>query len=581
MTPTIANRLRPAEMPGTTVLKLLLVTFYLAWDYQAIGERIASLGASPALVAYLLLYGLLAAALTAAAFIPGHALRPMVAAVLAAGSVMLHGYEWTTGSPLTYNAFETMLASRGDAGDAARQHADMLLQAVGAAAILFTAVALPPRRHALPFGLGWLLPAAAVLGLAGLLYVRGGEGARALPAPFSPIAQAGIMGALSLTEEGGPRRPVTIEPGRPLAPGDVVLVIDESVAANYLDINHPDGVHSGLAGKRPGLEIVNFGIAAAVTNCSAGSNRTLRFGGTRETYRHTARLEPSIWAFARKAGLRAVYLDGQRRNGELQNLMDEAERAEIEDFVQLGNMPVPQRDLALADLLADRLNNGIAEFILVNKVGAHFPVADKFPEDAAVFGPLPARGRTESIIDMGPVHGNHRGTPDEWRLYRNAYRNTLLWSTGGFFDRLLPRASETDAVILYTSDHGQDLHERGDPGKATHCVNDPLPEEGAVPLVVIDTAGGASLDWRGGVAAHFDAASHFRVFPTLLALMGYAPDETAAMYGPTLVAPDRDPSTFTANYFAALGREPEWRGVERGELAAPPRSDYAQVASAR
>ena len=53
------------------------------------------------------------------------------------------------------------------------------------------------------------------------------------------------MAALELADDDAPRRPVTLVPGEPLVPGDVVLVIDESVAANYLDINHPDGVRSG------------------------------------------------------------------------------------------------------------------------------------------------------------------------------------------------------------------------------------------------------------------------------------------------------------------------------------------------
>src|SRR5690606_33700712 len=173
---TIDSSRRPVGAPGTTVPKLLLIGFYLAWDYRAVAERVMSLGLSFELAAYLVLYGLLAAALTAAAFIPGHTLRLVFAALLAAGSVMLQSYEWTTGSPLTYGAFETMLASRGDASAAASQHGDVLLEALGAAAILFAAIALPPRRHALPFGLGWLLPAGAVLGLAGMLYLRGGEG---------------------------------------------------------------------------------------------------------------------------------------------------------------------------------------------------------------------------------------------------------------------------------------------------------------------------------------------------------------------------------------------------------------------
>lgn len=552
--------------------KLLLLALYLAFDHAAITARIASLGPAPALLAWAGLYVLLALALAAAAFMPGHRTRILVAAAMAAGSVMLHSYEWATGSPLTYNAFETMVASRGDAGDAMSQHATILFRSVAAAAVLFVALALPPGRAAMRHGLGWILPAGALLLLAALLYLRGGEGARALPAPFSPLAQLGIMAALELTDDDGPRRAVEQAPGPPAASGDIVLVVDESVAANYLDINHPNGVHSGLAASRLGLGIHNFGIAASATNCSAGSNAVLRFGGTRETYRRAARREPSIWAYARQAGFRTVYLDGQRNDGALQNLMTKEERAEIDDFMQLGATPVPERDHRLAALLAERLGNGVREFILINKVGAHFPVADKFPEDAARYTPLPPRGRMASIIDIAADVGGHTGTAGEWRLYRNAYRNTIAWNTGGFFDRLLPHMPGTGAVLIYTADHGQDLHEDGRTGKSTHCMDDTRPEEGAVPLVVIDAADAGALPWQEGVAHHRNATSHFRVFPTLLALLGYDPEP---LYGPTLVDAEPDPMTFTSNYFAALGREPHWHKIEPGRLASPPRSDFA------
>jgi lipid A ethanolaminephosphotransferase len=385
------------------------------------------------------------------------------------------------------------------------------------------------------------------------------------------------MGALQLTEEGGPRQPVRQTPGPRAITGDIVLLVDESIAANYLDLNHPLGVYSGLAKVRPGLTIANYGIAASVSNCSVGSNQALRFGGTRETYRSAVKVMPSIWAFAHRAGLRTVYLDGQRRNGALQNLMTAQERSEVGEFVQLGNTPVIERDHELARLLAERLQNQVAEFILVNKVGAHFPVADKFPLQEAVYHPLPARGQSETIIDMGPVHGSHKGTPAEWRLYRNAYRNAVQWMTGGFFDRLLPHVPGSEAVIIYTSDHGQDLHERGNPGKGTHCVNDPLIEEGAVPLVVIDGAG-EGPKWKALAEANFDRVSHFRIFPSLLQLMGYSPTEIASFYGPSLMTRADDPMTFTPDYFAALGREPGWRRVVRAELATPPVTDPVRLA---
>ena len=558
--------------------KPVLLALYLAIDWRAVAERVSSLGVSIEVGAFLSLYSLLAVALAAAAHVPRHAARVGLASVFAVASFFLHGYEWATASPLDYNAFETMVASRGDTGSAFAQHGAVMLQAGGTALILFAALALPPRRRGLPFALHWLLPIAAVAGLGAMLYVRGGEGARALPGAFAPVSEAGIKGWLLLTDDARPRNPVRFAPVRAPAAQDVVFIVDESVAAEYLDINSPHGVHSGLQTARPGLRVVNYGVAASVTNVSAGSNRTLRFGGTRDNYRDVGRFEPSIWAYARAAGMRTVYLDGQRFGGELQNLMTPAERAEIDDFVQLGRTPVVERDHALARLLAERLANDVAEFIYVNKIGAHFPVADKFPGQSARYGPLPARGATTSVIDMGPVHGSHHGTAEEWRLYRNAYRNTLVWNTGGFFDALLPKVDPSRAVILYTSDHGQDLHERGNPGKATHGTNDPLPEEGAVPLVVIDSAAAPRLDWQAHAAANRDGMSHFRIFPTLLALLGFAENDVAPLYGPSLVSPRGEEPSFTINYFALLGREPTWRRIDLATLAQPPASDTVQVA---
>src|SRR3546814_9750893 len=80
-----------------------------------------------------------------------------------------------------------------------------------------------------------------------------------------------------------------------------------------------------LSGIWPFARIYNYGLAASVTNCSVGSNVTLRYGGTRKDYQRINGTQPSIWAYARKAGLRTVYIDSQRRSeehtSELQSLM--------------------------------------------------------------------------------------------------------------------------------------------------------------------------------------------------------------------------------------------------------------------
>jgi Sulfatase len=551
-----------------------LLVAYLACDWQAISDRIGSLGVSAGLVVYFGLYAILLLGLFGIAYIRQTWLRIGLASVFVGASIALHSYEWVTGQPLDYAAFEMMLASRGDTGDAVQQHGEVLLKASAAALLLFAGVALGWKGRRLPLKLCLGAPLVGLIALSGLLYARGGEGGRALPAPFIPLAHASIMSAVSMTEAGGERHQVSFKPSGAKPDHDIVLIVDESISATYLDIDNPFGVYSGLANPRPGIRVSNFGIAAAITDCSPGSNKTLRFGGRRDNYRLIGKAYPSIWAYAKKAGLRTVYLDGQRNDGVLQNLATPEERAEIDDFVQLDGVPVVDRDPMLADLLSKRLANGVPEFIYVNKVGAHFPVADKFPDSAAQFGPLPVRGMTGSITDMGPIHGSHKGTADEWRLYRNAYRNTLIWNVGEFFDRLLKKFDPKSGVLIYTSDHGQDLHERGNPGKTTHCINDPLSETGAVPLVVIDDPKGPRLDWTKAAKVNFNSSSHFRIYPTLLSLMGYAPQDVLPLYGPSLISTESDPMTFTINYFAALGKAPTWRKVDVAKLAAPPQTDF-------
>jgi hypothetical protein len=313
-----------------------------------------------------------------------------------------------------------------------------------------------------------------------------------------------------------------------------VLLVDESIAGNYLDINNPLGVRSGLARPPEGLRVTNFGYAASIHNCSANSNAVLRFGGTPETYREALAHWPSIWAYAHAAGLRTVYLDGQSDHGALQNMMTPAERAEIDEFVQFDGMPVEQRDMRIAALVAAHAGNGRREFLYVNKVGAHFPIADKFPQGRVRYAPVLPRG-AGSLLSWTSDRTGFHGTPGEWVRYRNSYRNTIDWNVGTFFDRLLSDPAIANATIVYTSDHGQDLHERHNPGNNTHCgAENAAQEEGLVPLAIIGKDAASRIDWSRYLAANRDAASDFRIFPTLLVLMGYDRTALRARYGSPL-----------------------------------------------
>src|SRR5207253_8586956 len=107
---------------------------------------------------------------------------------------------------------------------------------------------------------------------------------------------------------------------------------------------------------------------ASIANCSADTNVTLRYGGTRSDYRRINSTLPSIWQYAKQAGLRTVYIDAQRTGGLLQNLMTDLERKDIDEFVQFDQTSVRDRDMAVAQKLIELLNDGQPQLVVINKV---------------------------------------------------------------------------------------------------------------------------------------------------------------------------------------------------------------------
>lgn len=555
--------------------KLLLILAYLLCDLPTLIERLEGLGLSASLVVFLALYGVFASLLFASAFIRNHLVRVALAALLAGASVFQQSFEWTTAAPLTYESFLNMMAAQGQVAEALAQHGAVLLRTVPIGLLLFAGIALPPKTHLVP---AWAPLAAPVLSFAvmsGMLYLRGGEGTRALPAALPPLSFAALKTLEDLRNPPGPRQKVATPRGAALAEGDIVLLVDESIAGNYLDINNAQGVRSGLAHPPAMIRAVNYGYAASVHFCSANSNLVLRHSGTRETYQEAIARRPSIWAYARAAGMRTVFIDAQMGRLQLQNMMTKVERREIDHFVQFDGVPVVERDMAAGKLLARLLHNGRREFIYVNKIGAHFPVADKFPASMTHYRPV-----MKHSSGMGFTWSSDRtgftGTAREWVEYRNSYRNTLLWNVGSFFDRLLASGDLGGATIIYTSDHGQDLHERGNPGNNTHCGTVKAAQEvGVVPMVVLEDTAARTLDWETQARARHDGMSHFRIFPSLLALMGYDRNTLKPFYGPALDEPEPDDFTYNLVFQTHLGRKPEWQKIELDEIVSPPVSDYA------
>ncbi|MFJ7792460.1 sulfatase-like hydrolase/transferase [Pseudomonas sp. NPDC096950] len=550
-------------------LKELLLVLYLLKSYDYYLDRLNAMGIGIALLLFGGMFVVLTVALFMTAYIRQTLIRHLFAITLFVSAVFFDVYTKVTADYLTYSSFVSLVYSGGFIQEAAYQYRDPLISGLLSGLLLLFGIGLKPRRP-LPLP-GALLVSAPVLGvllLSAVLFVRAGEGARGLPIMYTPLAYLNLFAYESLHNTVGPREPVKLARNDQPVSHDIVLIIDESISGNYLDINAPFGVHSNLKEARPGVDIFNYGYAASIANCSADTNVTLRYGGTRADYMRINTTLPSIWQYAKQAGLRTVYIDAQRTGGNLQNLMNNAEKKDIDEFVQFDQTSVRDRDMAAATKLIELLNDDKPELVVINKVGAHFPVHDKYPDAFMAYRPTLPRGQFVEVADTGKRDG-FNGQPDDWVLYRNAYKNTLLWNVGEFFARVFAQADLSNALLIYTSDHGQDLHERGNPGLNTHCGGDPVEEEGLVPLVVIQGSALKTLDWSAQLAANKDRSSHYNIFPTLLQLMGYDLAGVEAVYGKPLSVATADEFTFNYRFNARLGAKPEWKHIDLKTIVTP------------
>ncbi|CAI9002918.1 sulfatase-like hydrolase/transferase [Pseudomonas zeae] len=548
--------------------ELLLIIYFLLYVEYYI-ERLNAIGLGFAVLLFGAMFLALTLALYLTAYIRQSLIRHAFALVMFASAVFFDVYTRVTADYLSYSSFVSLVYSGGFIQEAAYQYRDAILHGALSGLLLLFGIGLKPRHGlAIPNALRVAAPLCGVLLLSAVLFLRAGEGARGLPIMYTPLAYLNLFAYEALHSTVGPREPVTLARSSQAVGHDIVLIIDESISGNYLDINAPFGVHSNLKQAHPGVDIFNYGYAASIANCSADTNVTLRYGGTRADYMRINSTLPSIWQYAKKAGLRTVYIDAQRTAGNLQNLMTDTEKKDIDQFVQFDQTSVRDRDMAAAAKLIELLNDDQSELVVINKVGAHFPVHDKYPDAFMAYRPTLPRGQFTEVADTGERTG-FNGQPDDWVLYRNAYKNTVLWNVGEFFARVFAQGNLNNALLIYTSDHGQDLHERGNPGLNTHCGGDPVEEEGLVPLVVIQGSDLKTLDWSAQLAANKDRSSHYNIFPTLLQLMGYDLAGIEAVYGKPLSVATADEFTFNYRFNARLGAKPEWKHIDLGSIVTP------------
>lgn len=330
----------------------------------------------------------------------------------------------------------------------------------------------------------------------------------------------------------GQRGHVSITPDAPVV-RHLFMVVDESITGSSLSLNGNPVATTPYLAAHPEA-IVNFGIATAYTNYSAGSNIAL-MGGAQMRYlpdkEKRLLTSPSVFQYAKRAGYTTYYIDAQIGGKSLQNYMSLQDLESIDHFIQPADLapdlPYHLRDHWVADLLVKLSKGNGKTFAYVTKAGAHWPYARTYPPDSAIFKPVL----------------NERSMLKDRLRSLNTYHNSIRWSVDQFWKKLIEEVQPSDSTfMLYTSDHGQDLS--GDGISIVHASTVATnPIEANVPLWYLDKTGLATPFTSKGFQ---DARKHHQqIFPTLLLLMGYQPQDIRPKYGETIFEANSD----TTRYF--------------------------------
>ncbi len=332
----------------------------------------------------------------------------------------------------------------------------------------------------------------------------------------------------------------------------IVLIVDESIRADILGINaYKKETTPYLRSLQK--DVVNFGLAAASSNCSDYSNLILRTGAKKEEVPDQNQMtlrKPSIWQFARKAGFHTVYLDAQSAKewANYQNFMNAHEASFVDEISRLRQKVAYESDGVALEKLAVLLKRPGKTFIMLNKYGMHFPYFRSHPVEYDYFTPVLEAGE--------PMNDREKSL--------NSYMNGIRWSVDDWFRKLLSGGGEFKRyVIIYTSDHGQNIVDDGT--LATHCRPRANRFEGIVPMMVFSNDAVVLEKFRAVQAASYDRTSHFQIFPTLLELAGYRGSWIRGRYGVSLSEPPTSLPEFFVGDLHGRGSVRQWISIFSAE----------------
>ncbi len=388
------------------------------------------------------------------AFLPRNLAKAAWTIVLALATIAGDAYFSIAHDPLTPGMIEAMLDAPLPGAEFYAFYRPFFLSSVLATTITVAGIYLPPYFKSLAFRWGPAIPAAPLLMLiivTALFAGHGGSEFRGMPIQYQSLAAIGVYAASQRNHP--PKADVTLRRIGPPAAQNIVVIIDESISGDFIDLNVQRGTTPFLRGMSK--DIANFGLATSFSSCILYSNAVIRLGVNPKRLaagQSTIFRNPSVWKYARQAGYETNHIDFQELVREYRFIAG-AEEFDLIDrhFDPPGQGQAYLWDQSAIQLLVEILDNPEPQFVIFNKVGAHFPYQSAHPPDETPF--MPAMQAGEPINDRG-------------RLI-NSYKNAIRWSVDRFFEALLAQIKLEETLVIYTSDHGQNLMDDGT--HLTHC----------------------------------------------------------------------------------------------------------------
>ncbi len=393
-------------------LKIAAIAAFVLWTNTGFFDRVDLLAGHHrwvTLIGFVGVWSLSLLALLVAAFQSHRWLRICWALIIAFTTAVGFAYHRASGSDFGVLDALTLWNAKHEATRAAEFYMNDLYWLAAVLVIGFFVVALPPapqtaRARRWMTRAAWL-PVLPIAIIVAIIFAKEGGGSEALPTQFEPLSVGVVLGTKVAANPLPQRRDGANLPGtgrsrrgpEPMAPATaaqatpirrIVMMIGESVRGDYIDWKPGNPYTPELAALKAKGQIVDFGPAVSGGNCSHYSNAILRFGAKENAVGRAMLSQPTLWQFAKKAGFRTVYIDGQagfnHNPGKLQNFMTQAEASDIDGFYALGEkIPTPQLDDKLLDIVMNEIKPDKPVLIYANKNGAHFPYDQGYPKARA------------------------------------------------------------------------------------------------------------------------------------------------------------------------------------------------------